>query len=179
MQHISSVLNNQSKISPPNVLRYLKYRQLVPYEVQGNYSLTDLAEGFVHGLQRYENQTSKCSSDVQKVQGIVDQIKDIIQSIQDGKFDPNSFVLFLFQTWTTINVIEGSCHFYKLFVEIRDLIISPVALIIRVAYILFVASWQIVPDAFLAFIGLIFGDFYKAGLNMGRIVKLSLQYYIE
>ena len=148
-------------------------------EPVGNSSVAEFAEGFVHGLQKYENQTSKCSTDVQRVQGIVSDLKDIFEQIQEGKFDAAKIGIFFYNAWSTLKTIEDSCHFYKLANELKDLLLNPTALLIRLAWIVFVGSWSIVPCIFRMVIGLIFGDSYNAGLNLGRIIKISLDYEIE
>lgn len=153
------------------------YRALV--EQVGNYSVSEFAEGFVHGLQKYENQTSKCSSDVQKVQSIVSDLKDIIEQIQDGTFDVTKIGIFFYSAYSTLKTIEDSCHFYSLALELFALAEDPVALVTRLAWIVFVGSWSIVPDFFRFVIGLLFGSSYNAGLNLGRIIKVSLGYEIE
>jgi hypothetical protein len=148
-------------------------------DVVGNYSVTEFAEGFVHGLQKYENQTSKCSSDVTKIQAIVNDLKDIIEAIQAGKFDTTKIMLFFYNAWSTLNTIEDSCHFYKLLLELKDLILNPVSLITKIVWVVFVGSWTIIPCSFRILIGLIWGDSYSAGLNLGRIFKVVFDYEIE
>jgi hypothetical protein len=148
-------------------------------EQVGNYSVTEFAEGFVHGLQKYENQTSKCSTDMQKIQGIVNDAKDIIEQIKDGKFDFSKLAFFFYNAWSTLNTIEDSCHFYKLALELKSLILNPVALIIKLAWLIFVGSWSIIPCAFRVLIGLIWGNSYNAGLNLGKIIKIAFDYEIE
>ena len=144
----------------------------------GNYSVAEFADGFVHGLQKYENQTSKCSTDVRKIQSIINDAKDIIEQIMAGSFDFAKISLFLYSAWSTLNTIEDSCHFYKLLLELKDLF-NPVTLIIRIVYIVFVGSWTIIPAFFRMVWDLVFGDSFNAGLMLGRIVKVSLQYEIE
>lgn len=147
-------------------------------DLNENYSVYDFANGFVHGLQKYENQTSKCSTDVIKVKGIINDFNDIVEQIWDGKFDIAHISFFIYSTWATLNSIEASCHFYDFFIELKELM-DPIKLILRIDYIIFIASFTNVPAFFRMIYSTIFGDWYTSGLMLGRMIKVSFQYYIE
>lgn len=144
----------------------------------GGYSLLEFGDGFLHGLQKFENETSKCSRDIYKVKNIYNQLLEIIQDIQDGKFDASKVMFLAYQAYNTYIAIEDTCHFVELAANIASLF-HPVTLVVRIIYLLIFDIWFIVPDFFRIITGLIFADSYKAGLNLGRIVKTVLTYEIE
>lgn len=146
--------------------------------INGNWSLVDFANGFVHGLQKYEEQTSKCSTDILKVKTIIESVQKLIDDIMAGKFDITTFMALAYTIYSTAMSIEDSCHFMGLITSLIALF-NPVSLIIRLVEIVVLSSWTIIPSFFRAIWGAIFGDLYSAGLNIGRIIKLVLHYEIE
>lgn len=144
----------------------------------GNYSLVDFASGIVHGLQRYENQTSKCSTDVLQLQSVLNELVAIWNTIVGGSFDITRVMLFLYSTWSTLTIIEGSCHFYALLKDLATLL-NPVAFVLRIFHIVFVGTWTIVPATFRFFWFIINGDSFNAGINVGRIIGAIFEYQIE
>ena len=145
---------------------------------QNDYNIVEFAEGFVHGLQKYENQTSKCSTDIMKLQSIVDDLVKIWNDVSSGKLNPADIIAFAYKAFSTLTTIENSCHFYELVASIISLF-NPIALVFRILVLIFIDSWTIIPSFFRFLWGLAFGNFYSAGLNLGRIIKLALNYEIE
>ena len=144
----------------------------------GNSSVVDFAQGFIHGLQRNEDQPSQCATDITRVQNIINDLVQLWSSIFGGSFNFSKFIMFFVNSWSTLVIINNTCHLYPLIQDIVSLI-NPIALFFRVMYIVFVGSWTIVPAGFRMIYSLIFGPAFNAGLNLGRIFKTIFEFQIE
>eukprot|EP00345_Euplotes_harpa_P004585 CAMPEP_0168326860 /NCGR_PEP_ID=MMETSP0213-20121227/5561_1 /TAXON_ID=151035 /ORGANISM="Euplotes harpa, Strain FSP1.4" /LENGTH=184 /DNA_ID=CAMNT_0008329669 /DNA_START=15 /DNA_END=569 /DNA_ORIENTATION=- len=142
------------------------------------YDIVEFADGLVHGLQRYENQTSMCGTNVLRIQNIVNDAIAIYNDFMAGKFTPSKFMVFVYNSWSILNIIEDTCHFYELVTDMISLL-NPIALVFRLAYIVLIGSWTIIPS-FVRFMVAIFqAESFTAGLNAGRILKVAFSYEIE
>ena len=157
----------------------LTFRQLANPDMYGNYSITEFAQGFVHGVQKYENETSRCATDVAKVQDIINGLVALWKKIQSGAINPAEIVAFFYNSWATLNIIESSCHFYAFVQDLISLATNPLALIIRIVHVLFIGIWTIVPSWLKMVYYAIVGESYWSGVNLGRILKAIFEYEIE
>ena len=144
----------------------------------GNFTFTEFFDGFVHGLQKYENQTSQCGNNLGKIQTIIDGAVKIYRDFIAGKLNPTAFMAFLYSSWSVINLIEDTCHLYELITDTIALL-NPIALVLRLVYVVFIGSFTILPSSFYFLYYLFQGDSYMSGLHMGRILKVALQYEME
>ena len=141
-------------------------------------SWSEFGDGLIHGIQRYENATSECGGNIGKLQSIYDAAVDIYKDFISGKLNPAKFVAFVTNAYQTLNLVEETCHFVELIADTIALV-SPISLIIRLAYIVFIGSWTIVPSSFYFIYYLFQGDSYNTGLHVGRILKYVLSYEME
>ena len=114
-----------------------------------------------------------------KVQNVVNSIVDIWNDILGGNFNFTKTIATFYTIWSTLNVIEGSCHFYALIKDLLSLVSNPVMLIWRALHIIFVGTWTIVPSWLrMVYFGII-GRSFDSGVNLGRIVKAVFEFQIE
>jgi len=95
-----------------------------------------------------------------------------------GKLTPTQFMSFLYSSWSVINLIEDTCHFYELVTDLVGLL-NPIALVLRLIYIFTIGLYTIIPSSFYFFYYIFQADGYMSGLHMGRILKIALTYEME
>ena len=138
----------------------------------------DFFNGVLHGLQKHENATSECGGNIEKLQPLFTQLADLYKDFISGKLSPTKFMAFVNNVFLVMGNIEGSCHFFELLTDTIGLL-NPVALVLRIAYIIVIGSWVIVPSSFYFIYYLFQGESYNSGLHIGRILKYVLSYDIE